>query len=336
MISALREDHNRAWQRGMDTARLEIDTAQLKREFLIWGAANKLDDLEHFAKLPDWRYITIGRAAWLMNNGAEVPATTTEFFLRQLQMLRAIAPEVAVVKDDIDDDKPLTSDAKRIIQYVNLYSYIDAVRVKYADEPETIEELIRKRIGGVQPPMAMLRKLYQHYREILKDSIDNRDNTLVAATVDPLITVVNILAASTGNASAMISSKKKVSSKAIKAASKATVKNIDADTNIVGLSPALLIGNTAALVYNTKNRKAMLYVAKAGAELGIKGTYITEFDESASFGKTIRKPKETFAKLLHNPNTKRVSEVMDNYIKGKRHDVNGKLNKEIIIIKVFK
>lgn len=335
-ISSGNDAHAKAWQRGMDVARLEFESGRHKREFITWATENEVQGLEHFASLADWRFITVGRMAWLMNNGAEMPAESAAFFVKQLETLRKVGPEVIQTVDSVDDERPLTAEGKKIIQYVNLYSYIDAVRTKHHDDHEKIDELIRKRAQDSQANMPMLRKLYQHYRELLTDSLRNRDNELVAVTVEPLVVVVNALASMTGNATAMNASKKKISSKIVKATSKAKVKNLDTDNNIVGLSPALLVGNTAALVYNTKNRKAMLYVAKDGAELNIKGTYITDFDETASFGKTLRKPKETFSKLLHNASTKRVDEVLSKYIKGKRHTLNGKLNSDIIIIKVFK
>lgn len=334
-ISAANENHSKSWQYGMDTARLEFDSATLKREFMLWADVNNLENSEHFATLPDWRFVTLGRMAWLMNNGAEIPAESSEFFLTQIQKLRALQPEIAVVKED-STSIPMTNDARKVIQYVNLYSYIDAVRVKYSNDTDKIEELVHKRIKDAEPPMALLRKVYNHFKETLDESINERENKLVADTIEPLVTVVNILAACTGNAKALAAVKKKVSAKSAKAASKAKVKIVDADTNIVGLSPVLIVGNSAALVYNTKNRKAMLYIAKSGETLAIKGTYITGFDENKSFGKTLRKPKEHFSKMLSNTNTKRLQQVLGEFIKGKRHELNGKLNTDTLIIKVFK
>lgn len=332
-ISAANEHHAKAWQYGMDTARLELDTATLKREFMIWANANELDQADHFAMLPDHRFLTIGRMAWLMNNGAEIPEASAEFLYKELEKFAALAVIAGEVKEE-DGHIPLTNDARKVIQYVNLYSYIDAVSVKFAENLDELEQAVLQRIKDMEPPQAMLKKLFSHYKENLDDALRERDNELVEATVKPLVTIVNVLAACTGNAKAMAAVKKKVGARAARAASKATVKVVDETTNIVGLSPVLIVGNTAALVYNTKNRKAWLYIAKEGETLGIKGTYITGFDEAASFGKTLRKPKETFGKGF--PNVKRVRQVMTDYIAGKRHDANGKLNKETIIVKVFK
>lgn len=332
-ISAANEFHAKAWQYGMDTARLELDTSTLKREFMIWAEANNLDQADHFGMLPDHRFLTIGRMAWLMNNGAEIPAASAEFLYKELDKLKTLKVEATVAKQE-DGHIPLTNDARKIIQYVNLYSYIDAVTVKFAEDLDELEQAVIKRIKDTEPPQAMLKKLFTHYKENLDDALNERGNELVEATVKPLVTVVNVLAACTGNAKAMAAVKKKVGARAAKAASKATVKVVDEATNIVGLSPVLIVGNTAALVYNTKNRKAWLYLAKEGETLGIKGTYITGFDEEASFGKTLRKPKDTLGRPL--PNVKRVKQVLTDYIAGKRHEANGKLNKETLIVKVFK
>ena len=332
-ISAANEHHAKAWQYGMDTARLELDTATLKREFMIWAEANELDQAEHFGMLPDHRFLTIGRMAWLMNNGAEIPTASAEFLYKELDKLQALKVDAPEVKQE-EGVIPLTNDARKIIQYVNLYSFIDAVTVKFRGNLDEIEQAVIKRIKDTEPPQAQLKKLFAHYKENLDDALKDRDNELVEATVKPLVTVVNVLAACTGNAKAIAAVKKKVGARAAKAASRATVKVVDEATNIVGLSPVLIVGNTAALVYNTKNRKAWLYVAKDGETLGIKGTYITGFDEAASFGKTLRKPKETFGKGF--PNVKRVKQVLADYIAGKRHEANGKLNKETLIVKVFK
>lgn len=332
-ISASNEHHARTWQFGMDTARLEIDIATLKREFLVWVEANEIENSSNFMHLPEWRFVTLGRMAWLINNGAEIPESSREFMDKQIALLQSLVPAVPVASE-ADGVIPLTNEAKKVIQYVNLYSFIDAVRVKFADELDELEESVHKRIKDTEPPMALLRKVYQHFKDSLNDALDGRDNPEVEATIKPLVTVANVLAACTGNAKAMAAMKKKVGSRAAKAASKATVKILDENTNIVGLSPVLVVGNTAALVYNTKNRKAFIYVAKAGETLSIKGTYIVGYDEAASFGKTLRKPKDTFNRGF--PNVKRVVQVLGDYIAGKRHACNGKLNKETLIIKVFK
>lgn len=332
LISSANPDHHRAWSRGMSVARIELDNSQMKKEFLVWASAAGLEDADDFSAFPDWRFMTVGRMAWLVNNGAEMPEQSLKFMSSQLDIMRSKTAET----QSEEQEPVISADAKKTIQYVNLYSKLDTLWMKHQDDLELLEDEVRKFFNSNQTPMALLRRVYQHFKESLDDAMTGRDNPEVAKWIEPLVVVVNVLAGSTGNAQAMNAMRRKVNMKAVKAAKNATVKIVDQETNIVGLSPALLVGCTHALVYNTKNRKAMLYVAVDGATLGVKGTYITGYDENASFGKTLRKPKESFPKLLHNATANRIKKVLSDNIKGKSHTLNGKLNKETLLVKVFK
>jgi hypothetical protein len=91
-----------------------------------------------------------------------------------------------------------------------------------------------------------------------------------------------------------------------------------------------------AVVYNTKNRKAMVYVCKTDEKLGVNGTKITGYDDASSFAKTLRKPKAILPSLRDAATPKRVTLVLDQYVKGKNHEVNGRISKDMVIVKVFK
>jgi len=68
--------------------------------------------------------------------------------------------------------------------------------------------------------------------------------------------------------------------------------------------------------------------------LGVKGTSITEFTEK-SFQKTLRKP-EVQIKEFKDQNTQKRIETWFGKIKATETVMNGRLNEEIIILKVFK
>ena len=125
-----------------------------------------------------------------------------------------------------------------------------------------------------------------------------------------------------------------MSRKSIKQASKAKFKTVDLNTDMASLSPALIPGSHKVVIYNSKSRK--LYVYVADGELGIKGTKIIGYDEGKSFAKTLRDPKRVLVTLRDAATTKRVDLVMNDNIKGKRHPVNGRLNKDTLVIKVFR
>ena len=61
---------------------------------------------------------------------------------------------------------------------------------------------------------------------------------------------------------------------------------------LVSINPTDIIGVKELWIYNTKTRKLGRYIANEFMDLGIKGTTITGFNESASIQKTLRKPVE--------------------------------------------
>lgn len=326
-------NHAAAWREGMDWARLEVTHNDLKDEFVRWAESNALDNVTHYQTLPSWQYMTIGRMAYLINRGAVPPESSTDWFIEKLKELPEA--DVASDTDTQEEEIQLTSKARKVIDYVNLYSFIEAVIHRYQDDGEKINELVIERLRKSAPASPMLKKLYGHFKESLADAIAERDNPFVEKRIAPLVLAVNILAAASGNAKVAGQNGTSVTRKAAKAAEKVTYKVMDADTNMASVSPAQVPGTKTAVIYNSKNRKVMVYYAKADETLDIKGTKIINFDETISFAKTLRKPK-VLLPMLRSAVTQRRIEVLFEDIKGKNHSVNGRIGKEMVIVKVLK
>ena len=327
------DNHANAWYDAMDWARLEVNADDLKAAFSEWAIANDFCDADKLIKIASWQFQTIGRIALLINRGAIPPAGSWNFFNRKLEDIRAMLPADEQVEET--EDRQLTIKQKRILEYVDFYSFIDAVRVRYIDNSQQIETLITERMRAVGPNKQQLKSIYMHFKDALNDATADIDNPLVAKTIDSLVTVVNILAGFTGNAK-IAGMKNKLTVKEQKAADAVAVKTADAETNIVSMKPAMIVGASLAVVYNTKNRKVMFYTAQADTTLNLKGSKIIGFDENASFAKTLRKPKTVLPALRDSTTNKRVRVVLDQHVNGKSHTVNGRINKDMIIIKVFK
>ena len=324
--------HTSLWQDGMNWVRLEIDNTSLKTEFVAWAAIHDAENEKHFSTLPVWHFLTAGRIAYLVNRGAIPPAVTVAWFNKKVDELRAIPPE----PDDVQDDNDVYSARDRkVIEYVNLYSYIDAIRTKFADDKQLIDDKIKERLKKVDPNRLMIRKLYTHFKDSLTDAMQHKSDPYVESTIDQLVLVVNILAGASGNATVAAYNSAKVDRKAVKAAENVVYKTIDSDTDIASLNPAQVPGSTIAVIYNTKDRKVFVYHATVGETLNIKGTKLINFDETRSFAKTLRKPKVILQSLRSAVTTRRIEVVFDD-INGKNHPVTGKVTKEMIIVKVFK
>lgn len=80
-----------------------------------------------------------------------------------------------------------------------------------------------------------------------------------------------------------------------KAVKTMTYQKKDEELGIESLSPARLVGAKAAILYNTKYRTLLRFVAKPGETLVVSGSSIRNHDEEKSTSRKIRKPKEFFA-----------------------------------------
>jgi hypothetical protein len=331
-IDPIEDDYAKSWRDAMDWARMEIDHNTLKSEFIKW--VNDEETVVHLQSLPSWHFMTAGRVALLVNKGAIPPAEYTIWLQNKLGELMAIIPTVDTTKDEGAEEQ-LSVKKQRVLDYVSIYCFVEAILRKHRDDKETIEELVTERLRKVNPNRQLLKKLYLHFKESLADAMAERDNPLVAETVEPLIVAVNVIAGFSGNAK-IAGSGAKADLKSQRAAANVNYKTIDSATNTASVSPAMIPGTSMAVIYNTKDRKAMVYVAKSDEKLSVKNSKIIGYDDATSFSKTLRKPKAILPSLRDAATTKRIQLILDQYVKGKNHTVNGRISKDMVIVKVFK
>ena len=335
-IGPFSETHVKDWIEAMDWARLEVELDTLKSEFMKWVNYVQVENVSNVSKLPTWHFQTVGRVALLLNKGATPTTETMTWFVGKVQALIDLAPEPVVVEEKVEEiNACLNVGQRRVLEYVDFYSFIDAVRVKFALDEAELEARIVERLRTRSPSKILLKKLYQHYKESLADATNEKDNVEVAKTIDPLIVVVNVLADFTGNTK-IAGKTKKSATKERKVNGKAPIKGADVGTNVASVDPATIPGSEAVVMFNTKTRKATVYSAKADTKLTVKGTKLIGFDEVKSFAKTLRLPKAVLPSLRNATSGARATMVMNTYVKGKSHTVNGRINKDTVVIKVFK
>ena len=95
-----------------------------------------------------------------------------------------------------------------------------------------------------------------------------------------------------------------------------------------------IIGATSLWVFNVKNRKLGVYHALDSQGFGVKGTSLTNFSEMKSVQKTLRKPESILPDVVKGAKVF-LRNAMEN-IKAKDSKLNGRLNKDTILIKVIK
>ena len=116
---------------------------------------------------------------------------------------------------------------------------------------------------------------------------------------------------------------------------KVKFKTSDDKLGIVSVPPAQLVKAQGVLIYNTKTRKIGLYIAKNSDGLGIKGTTLLNYTDKST-QKTLRKPLEQLKELKDQNTQKRAETWYSKTVKTTETMLNGRLNEDIILLRVFK
>jgi hypothetical protein len=98
--------------------------------------------------------------------------------------------------------------------------------------------------------------------------------------------------------------------------------------------PKGIIGATSLWIFNVKTRKLGVYHALDSEGFGVKGTSLTNFSEMKSVQKTLRKPEAILPDVVKGAKVF-LRNVMEN-IKSKDAKLNGRLNKDTVIVKIIK
>ena len=101
---------------------------------------------------------------------------------------------------------------------------------------------------------------------------------------------------------------------------------------LVSINPTDIIGTKELWVFNAKTRKLGKYVASEFADLGVKGTTITGFDEFKSIQKTLRKPEEKL-KEFKAAGKVQLRKFLDE-INATDTKMNGRINEDTMLLKV--
>jgi hypothetical protein len=111
-------------------------------------------------------------------------------------------------------------------------------------------------------------------------------------------------------------------------------KTKDDELNVSSVNPIDIVGASAVWLFNTKNRKLSVYRTDSGQGIQVKGSALQNYDPEVSETKTLRKPAEQLQELL-NAGKVQLRKFMEG-IKTKGGDVNGRVNTEMLIVRVVK
>lgn len=115
-------------------------------------------------------------------------------------------------------------------------------------------------------------------------------------------------------------------------ASKVKFMREHTDLGLKSVLPVNIVGASEVWIYNTKYKKLQVYRAFSGSALSIKGTTIVDYEVATSDCKGVRKPEVLKTYLSMN---KKALAAAYKALTTKVAVVNGRINQECIIMKVF-
>ena len=354
------------FREAMKYYRLESSGKELKPKVIDWMGRNDYtrDEIQAFKKTKDWRCnLTMGAIASCLLKG--MPAVKQGFNNNNSSaewLKTQIADAVEAGKWDIEEVEVIKA-AKAVAPVMNIQDRIREQAVGMSDEidaaidawitdPEAFDPKAFKMVSllrgkGAKAAQARYIKSFfaRGLAEVQELASGNADEQLKEGykhvsrkNVKKLIEFYESIAQACEQIAAEAKVLKKPRAKKVKPAEE-LVKRIkfkmtDDKLGVTSVPAAGLIGAQAAIVYNAKTRKFGMYIAKTSAGLNVKGTSIIDFTEK-SVQKTLRKPAEQL-KDFKLQNTQRRVETWLSAIKATDTMLNGRMNADIMILKVFK
>lgn len=331
----------------------------LKKHAVKWMQDNKYSkaDVSAFIRSPD-RAVTMTAYALLMSNRQGMPFREKELTYFQQQIANAIHSADSAPAETSTGPKPATEQktaataavktiqdrlnektSEHLAHFEGLY---DQVVQGETVDPRAYDYLVTHTVPQSQikkfEDLFMARKTelgealakqdeqiveaYRHY----KASDFKRHHAFIQSILDALDQYRNVKKATKKARVKRAPNKEKVVSKIKYMKEEKTLK-------LVSINPVDIIGAQELWCYNTKTRKLYKYVADSvTGPLGIKGTTITGYNESASVGKTLRKPEEKLKEFFKAGKVQLRKFLED--IKATEVAGNGRINSDTILLKV--
>jgi len=111
-------------------------------------------------------------------------------------------------------------------------------------------------------------------------------------------------------------------------------KKEDKDFKVASINPIDIIGASQLWIFNTKTRKLGCYFSADSSGLSVKGTTLTNFEESKSIQKTVRKPETVLSGVISAGKIALRKTLTD--INAVEQPMTGRINADTILLRVIK
>jgi hypothetical protein len=290
---------------------------------------------------------TFGFVCRMVTNGATLSSKDAEWFAKEIEEVKKLQSNVKTVVVDVDKTKP------------NIQDRIKEKSSMCIGELEgMVDEFYLSDFSKEMSPIALMQNMEiksVHSRFIVDwakrkrgefDTVLNTDDKEVKEAysnfkkigLKRMISFFDQVILDCGKINTTSAVTRKPRKRKVKTpqelVTKVVICNEFEELKLKSVAPTEIIGASQLWVYNTKNKKLGVYNAEDAGGFSAKGTTITNFSEEKSTQKTLRKPADVLPEVLKGGKVF-LRNVLTN-IRAVESKLNGRLNKDIILLRVIK
>jgi hypothetical protein len=351
------KNHRSLYHSAMHYTQYEMTDKQLKSKVIAYAKSKKLDH-KLLNVLTDKELACAGKYATIIVGGGELPEDIDESFERYiadlLKKAKSVRKERRAAAKEKAKESPgpvLTVQDRMRIQAEEVCQEFDGwledlLMGRIKTIPKHMDPASKMKAAGFkagqvryvkafyEPELAMIKEvvagkdkqLKEGYSNIMKSSLLRAEKLL-----DKIITAASVIETV---AKATRKTRVKKAPSVQKQIAKLKYCDHHDDYGVASVNPVGIVGAKEVWVFNTKYRKLGKYVAADESGLTVKGTSIKDFSEAQSVQKNLRKPKEQLKDFMKAGKVK-LRTFLDN-IKAVDTKLNGRINNNIVILKVFR
>jgi hypothetical protein len=303
--------------------------------------------IDAFDKVPDEKFKNLGFVCRMKLRGAPLTEKNEKWIEKSIESLRSLFKE-ELEKSDIKEDKG-TSIQERIE---------DKAREHIGELEGVIDDCIAKKsFAGIDPYEWMQTRQVKpvHIKFILSfcetriaelkevvvgtdlqlvEGYSNFKKTHLKQYLNFLNTVVADCSRISHIAKVTRAPRKKKPKTTEKILATFQYKKEDKDFKVASINPADIIGASQLWIFNTKTRKLGCYFSLDSSGLSVKGTTLTNFEESKSIQKTVRKPETVLPAVISSGKIALRKTLTD--INAVEQPMTGRINADTILLRVIK
>lgn len=301
-----------------------------------------------FDSLSDWEFRSVGTMIRLKQREQPLNDKDLQFIEDSITMLRRKAKgeqKVSALKGapKVKEDKPVVSIQDRIAEAASTHigeinGLIDdfitndtEIDVGSYLKANNVSPQVSKHIpGAFAKTIEELNLVLEGDDKQLVEGYSNIKKTKIKKLIKSLESITDACAQQAVTAKAARKPRAKKEKPASVVAKNVKYMKEFTELNLTSEKPEKIIGSSEVWIYNTKYKKIQVY--RSLGALGIKGTTILNYDVATSGSKTMRKPEQVTGYVNM---TKRTLAGEFKALKTKEAAVNGRINEDCIILKVF-